>query len=86
MNVHGTEAVSNYVDKTVVTPPLAPSNLRLDLSQPTSLKVKWDAPSYVPPQGKLVYNVSIAGVSPAVRYSRFKILIFINQSLLSGIR
>ena len=61
------ESLSNFVDKTVTTPPLVPVNLRQDQYQVGSLKVKWDSPSSLPQTGKLSFNVSIHPLSSDVK-------------------
>ena len=62
--VDNLESISSYVTKTVVTPPLPPLNLKLESAYPTSIKVKWDPPTYIPAQGKLTYGINIVPETP----------------------
>ena len=61
------DSLSNFVDKTVITPPPPPLNLRQEQLQVGSLKVKWDSPSSVPQAGKLSFNVSIYPLSSELK-------------------
>ena len=61
------DSLSNFVDKTVITPPPPPLNLRQEQLQVGSLKVKWDSPSSVPQTGKLSFNVSIHPLSSELK-------------------
>lgn len=61
------DALSNFVDKTVITPPPPPLNLRQEQLQVGSLKVKWDSPTSVPQTGKLSFNVSIHPLSSELK-------------------
>ena len=67
MRLDTLESVSSCLEKTVVTPPLPPTNIKLESAQATSLKVKWDPPTYIPQHGKLSYNVTIYPLSANVR-------------------
>ena len=65
--VDNLESISSFVTKTVVTPPLPPSNLKLESAAATSIKVKWDPPTYIPAQGKLTYGINIVLETTDVR-------------------
>ena len=67
MKLDNLESASAFLEKTVVTKPLAPANLKLESAASTSIKIKWDAPPHIPPQGKLTYALSIIPESPEVR-------------------
>ena len=55
---------SDFIYKTFVVLPKAPSNLRLDTCQPTSLKVKWDQP--LDCFTKPIFNLLLAPLHPEV--------------------
>ena len=61
------DSTSDYIEKSVITPPLPPSNIRLESSAATSLKVSWTPPSYIPEHGELHYSVSIDPLTSSVR-------------------
>ena len=61
------DSLSNFVDKTVITPPPPPLNLRQEQLQVGSLKVKWDSPSSVPQSGKLSFSISIHPLSSELK-------------------
>ena len=44
MVIQASEIMSDFITKTFVAPPRSPLNLRLESSQPNSLKLKWDTP------------------------------------------
>ena len=59
------ESTSDLVEVSAVTLPPAPSNLRLEASYATSLKVKWDPPA-LPATVKVTYRVKIEAEKEAV--------------------
>ena len=67
MRLEADESFSDQINKTVVTRPLPPSNLVLETAQATSLKTKWDPPSYIPQAGKVSYSATITPVSSHLR-------------------
>ena len=58
---------SNFVEKTVITPPPPPLNLRQEQLQVGSLKVKWDSPTSLPQTGKLGFSISINPLSSELK-------------------
>ena len=67
MRLEYLESFSDAIEKTVVTPPYPPANIKLETAASTSLKVKWDPPANVPSNTKILYNVAIQALSPKVR-------------------
>jgi len=67
MRLEYLESFSDAIEKTVVTPPYPPANIKLETAASTSLKVKWDPPANVPTNTKILYNVAIQALSPKVR-------------------
>ena len=61
------DALSNFEEKTVITPPPPPLNLRQEQLQVGSLKVKWDSPTSVPQTGKLGFSISIHPLSSELK-------------------
>ena len=57
MRLEYLESFSDAIEKTVVTPPYPPANIKLETAASTSLKVKWDPPANVPTNSKILYNV-----------------------------
>ena len=60
------ESVSDLVEVSAVTLPPPPSNLRLEASYATSLKVKWEPPA-LPQTVKVTYRVKIEAKNQIVR-------------------
>ena len=60
-----TEIQSDFITRTFVALPRPPQNFRLESSQPTALKVKWDAP--LDCHAKPTFNISLHPVTQEVQ-------------------
>jgi len=61
------ESFSNTLEKTTVTPPNPPMNIKLETAASTSLKVKWDPPINIPANTRVSYHAAIVALNPVVR-------------------
>ena len=62
-----TEIHSDSVTRSFVAPPRPPLNIRLESSQPTSLRIKWDPP--LDCNTKPTFNISLRPLNPEVQKS-----------------
>merc|ERR1711915_515792 len=61
------ESFSNTLEKTTVTPPNPPMNIKLETAASTSLKVKWDPPTNIPANTRVSYHAAIVALNSVVR-------------------